>query len=253
MLVDGLLDYLPIDQIREAFLKSPGNEIESGKFVSPESSASLAANTFGFFLNRPELLPNLPNMDAEWWPAVSVSIEAMVRFPWYPRGRHPWLDVLVETETHLVGIESKRYEPFRGKHVGNFSETYWRPVWGDNMAQFEAMRDGLAEQTLHFDRLDAAQLVKHAFGLRTEGVNKGKAVHLFYLYAEPSEWPDGRPVDEDAIVSHRDDIRRFSDAVNGAEVGFSSCTYKSLLKKMRDSEDTGVVAHANTIEAEFQP
>ena len=34
-----------------------GNEIATGKFDSPESSAALAANAFGFFLQRASELP----------------------------------------------------------------------------------------------------------------------------------------------------------------------------------------------------
>jgi hypothetical protein len=54
----------------------------------------------------------------------------MVRFPWNG-GRHPCLDVLVTTVSVLLGIESKRYEPFRAKAVTTLSDAYWRPVWGD--------------------------------------------------------------------------------------------------------------------------
>ena len=66
----------------------------SGKFDSPESSAALAANTFGFFLNRPGDLPPLPGFKNVEWPTSSLHIEKEVRFPWRG-GRHPWLDALV--------------------------------------------------------------------------------------------------------------------------------------------------------------
>jgi hypothetical protein len=42
-----LLPGLPIDLILQAYASAPRNEIESGKFESPESSAALAANAFG--------------------------------------------------------------------------------------------------------------------------------------------------------------------------------------------------------------
>jgi hypothetical protein len=50
-------NYLPIDKILRAFSNSPGREIERGKLSTPESSAALAANTFGLFLDRPRDLP----------------------------------------------------------------------------------------------------------------------------------------------------------------------------------------------------
>lgn len=49
---ESLLPALPIDLIRDAYMSAAGNEIESGRFANPESSAALAANAFGFFLDR---------------------------------------------------------------------------------------------------------------------------------------------------------------------------------------------------------
>jgi hypothetical protein len=130
---DMFLPGLPIDRIIDCYASAPGNEIVSGKFFSPESSAAIVANTFGFFLNHPSDLPPLPGTKPSDWPALSVNLEAIVRFPW-AGGRHPCLDVLVETATAVIGIESKRYEPFRPKSdPGDLSPAYWRPVWGDSV------------------------------------------------------------------------------------------------------------------------
>ncbi len=57
-MTDDLFPYLPKDEIIAAFERSPGNEIRSGKFSSEKSSAALAANTFGLFINRPRDLPS---------------------------------------------------------------------------------------------------------------------------------------------------------------------------------------------------
>ena len=62
---------VPGRQIEEIYNSAPGNEIASGKFDSPESSAALAANTFGFFLNRVGDLPPLPGCEEVEWPATS--------------------------------------------------------------------------------------------------------------------------------------------------------------------------------------
>ena len=61
---------LPIADIRAAYLTAPGNEIESGKFSSPESSAALVANAFGLFLNSPGGL--------EWKQMRSAALLAIV-------------------------------------------------------------------------------------------------------------------------------------------------------------------------------
>ena len=126
---DRFLPGVPGDVIERILDAAPGKEIESGKFDSPESSSALAVNTFGFFLHRAADLPLLPGCCREMWPARSLSLEATVRFPW-SGGRHPVLDCLVVTQSALIGIECKRFEPFRGKSPASFSDAYWRPVWG---------------------------------------------------------------------------------------------------------------------------
>lgn len=256
LLQDGILPGLPADLIRARFAASPGNEIGSGKFLSAESSAALAANAFGLFLDRPRLLPSLPvGNDIEWSPA-SVQLEVENRFPW-SGGRHPWLDAIVELPTALVAIESKRYEPFRKRGKVSLSNAYWSPVWGERMGGCCSIRDDLRAGTLVFHRLDAAQLVKHAFGLRTTvhrvDHSQGKTPVLLYLYAEPASWPDGRKISHDDMARHRNEIDLFADRVAGDEVHFVALSYRALLDAWRKSPDATVRAHADAIEAAFAP
>lgn len=250
---EGLLSYLPSEAIVAAFDASPGNEIKSGKFMSPESSAALAANTFGYFIDKPEQLPVLPGTESMGWPASFVTVEHTAPFPWWPRGRHPWLDAFVETNTHIIGIESKRYEPFRSKSKGSFSEAYWRPVWGDNMKRYEAMRDQISRGDIVYERLDAAQLVKHAFGLRTEGERTGKLPCLVYLYAEPAKWSDGRAVDPMKNKQHQSEAASFADAVAGDDVQYVSLSYLTLLDGLAATDDTALSAHVAAIRHHFAP
>jgi len=247
-----LFDYLPIERILDAFSKAPGNEINRGKLSSPESSAALAANTFGLFLDRPQDLPPIPGVADDSWPPSCVAIERCVRFPW-SGGLHPWLDAYVETQTSIIGIESKRYEPFREKPAGSFSKAYLRRVWGDQMGPFERMRDRIAAGEARFERLDAAQLVKHAFGLRTEAQRRRKPATLVYLYAEPKAWPDGRPIAPAATATHAAEARAFASDVQGAEVAFVTCTYGTFLDALGTSPLDDVRAHAARIEATFLP
>lgn len=242
---------LPVDQILAAYERAPGNELESGKLSSPESSAALAANTFGFFLNRPRDLPPIPGTEACGWPADKVALEYCARFPW-SGGTHPWLDAYIETSTHIIGVESKRYEPYRSSKTGEFSEAYWRPVWGDQMGLFERVRNLIRDKEIQFNRLDAAQLVKHAFGLRTEGQRQGKKPALVYLYAEPDNWPDGRPVTTEIKAEHSAEAHMFAEQVTGAEVSFINCSYQALLESWNNSK-TEVVRHRKAIIEVFGP
>lgn len=252
-MTDDLFSHLPKDEIIAAFKRSPGNELGSGKFSSEESSAALAANTFGLFINRSRDLPAIPGTEDCGWPATYVGLEECAPFPWWPRGRHPWLDAFVETYSHIIGIESKRYEPYRSKPTGKFSKTYWRDVWGEGMAPFERIRDRLDRGDIRFQRIDAVQLVKHAFGLRTEGRRRGKPAVLVYLYAEPETWGNGKLVNHDDKKVHAQEAELFASEVAGADVVFRICTYRKLLKALRETTDTGLCHHADMIEARFQP
>lgn len=246
----ALFDYLPQQHILAAYQKSPGNELLSGKFFSPESSAVLVANAFGLFVEHPDLLPPIPNTPGFGWPAERVALEECARFPWRG-GEHPWLDVVIETNSFLIGMESKRYEPFRRGNSVYFSEAYRRPVWGRAMKPFEALRDGLTDGSVTFERLDAAQLVKHAFGLRTEAQRRGKSPALIYLFAEPTAWPDGRPVSMHAKQAHEADVQKFSSLAMGGEVEFGMCTYRELLSAFLDADNPLVQNHADNLRKAF--
>lgn len=84
---------LPVDGIMECLKRSPGHEVKSGK-MDRGIVRRMTANAFGWFLNRASDLPPLPGVPAGR--VASVTLEAEMRFPW-AEGRHPWLDVVIET------------------------------------------------------------------------------------------------------------------------------------------------------------
>lgn len=241
------LDGVPADKVLAMLSRAPGKEVESGKLASPESSAALAVNTFGWFIDRPEMLPPFPGLLA-WESPISVEVECCARFPW-AGGRHPWLDAVIETRSLLMGVESKRYEPFRDRKTVSLSAAYDRPVWGSEMAPFERMRDSLRSDPGRFQFLDAAQLTKHAFGLVTDARRKGKRPHLCYIYAEPVARA-GKPIAEELWRSHRREIADFDQAVLGSEVGFSACSYREWLATWREPT---LEAHAQRVLEAFAP
>lgn len=245
----SLIAGLPTAAILSRYERAPGNELQSSKFSSPESSAALVANTFGLFLERPQDFP----LPAEWHagaPVTRLTLEEELRFPWRG-GRHPWLDVVLETQTHLVGIESKRYEPFRASQPGAFSRAYWHEVWGKRMGPFEWLRDGLAKRPSLFQHLDAVQLVKHAFAIRTQAHALGKQPLLVYLYAEPRSWPNGKAIPEQDRNRHAEEARCFARLVQGAEVHVACCSYLDLLARFSSSRNQTVRAHAKAVTERF--
>jgi hypothetical protein len=248
------LSHLNHALIEAAYRAGAGNELDSGKLLSPESSAALVANAFGLFLDRPQDLPPIPGTDGLGWPAQRVKLEACVRFPW-AGGRHPWLDVLIETSTHLIGVESKRFEPFRSGKRGSLSDTYWRGVWGDKMGPVEAVRDALRDGAPDLNALDATQLVKHMFGLRSESHRRSpvKPAALVYLYCEPDRWPDGRAIGPVRRTMHATSVGRFGAAVGGAEVGFCGLAYKALFASWSAHASAEIRSHAEVVQQRFLP
>jgi hypothetical protein len=237
---------VPAEAVLAALRRSPGSELASGKFDSPESSAALVANAFGWFLDRPAALPPLPCVPMGQ--PESVEIEAEMRFPW-SGGRHPWLDVAIATATTLVGVEAKRYEPFRPRKAVAFSEAYDSRDWGPGMARFAAMRLALASGRQSYRHLDAVQLVKHAYGLKTQGVKRARGAVLVYLHAAPAFWASGKPVDPALTRRHEAEIADFAHAVKGDDVIFVPLRWADLLADW--SRHPATAAHAAAVTGWF--
>ena len=253
-LARALLPGVPVDEVLERYRRAAGDEIGRGKFTSRQSSAALAANTFGYFMQRHGDLPPFPRWVAAWSPC-RVAPEEEVRFPW-AGGHHPWLDAVVETEEFLIGVESKRYEPFdvhSRDEASSFSEAYWRDEWGKAMHPYQWVRDGLAHRPQLFRYLNAAQLVKHAFGLRTKALKMRKKPVLVYLYAEPKAWPGGggKAISNDARTDHAEEVRCFARMVAGGEVQFLHFTYSELLQVFAASPLQHVRDHASRLRERF--
>lgn len=245
---DLFLAGVPSSRILQRLEEAGGNEVASGKLAHPESSAALAVNTFGWFVERPPLFPPLPGCE-QAGTAELVEVEYCARFPW-SGGRHPWLDAAVFTNTHLIGVESKRYEPFRDTKSVSLSSSYDRPVWGERMGRYNAVRDALRSGELKFAHLDAAQLVKHAYGLVSEGRRLGKRPVLFYLFAEPAE-RSGQAIPVGDLARHRAEISAFTDAVTGDEVAFFSASYLEWLATWSGSAEAK--EHAIALRRKFNP
>jgi hypothetical protein len=244
-LADYLLPGIPVDRVSLALSAAAGQELASGKFGSPESSSALAVNGFGPFLENPGALPRFPGLQDLDWPALSVDIERQMRFP-RSGGRHPWLDAAVETATHLIGVESKRFEPFRDSKLAKLSPKYSSHEWGEGMEPWCAMRDRLLADPATFRHLDGAQLVKHGYGLVTEAKRRGKSPVLLYLFAEPAE---GRDIPNKAFADHRSEIADFAAGVVGGTVCFSACSWREWLATFALDQ----ASHSDRLIARFHP
>jgi len=124
------------------------------------------------------------------------------------------------------------------------------------MQGYQRCRDGLRDRSRTFSKLDATQLVKHAFALRT-AVHKvpawaGKKPILFYVYSEPERWPGNKgPVSWEDRMRHRAEVAAFSDMVAGDEVSFRWCSYSELLATWAAQSDQLISAHAAAVVKRF--
>ena len=239
---------LPVARILDCLTRAPGNEIRSGKFDSPESSSALAANAFGWFLTRPQVLPPLPGVPMGQ--VQSLTLAAEMRFPW-SGGRHPWLDVGIATHTTLIGIAARRYEPFRPQKLSGFAEVQDRPIWGARMGRFTRLRDDLVSGAVAFQALDAVQLIKQAYGLHTQSEKRGTGAVMVYLYAEPATWANAKPVDPARIARHRHELADFAARVQGDSVTFAALRWTDLLEQWAAMPP--LAAHAAALTARFGP
>ena len=209
---DNLIAGVQQEFIEPDYDRGSGQEW-SGKMRAVHSSAALAANTFGFFKDKCEALELLGTRGFG-----CVRLEAQC--PSGLRGTPPNLDVLLESEKDVIGIESKFLE-FLTPGKAEFSSTYSRlklplcePMWWDAL---EHARNSCESY------FDAAQIIKHYLGLRHSYQLDQRRLHLLYLYWEPAN-ADQFP----AYCDHRAQVAAFERRVRSSTVHFAGMSYREL-------------------------
>jgi len=218
---DTLLPLVATDDFEADLQAGDGNELQT-KFRAAHSSSGLAVNCFAPFRNKIADL-TLP---------VHGPFEAL-RFerkcPTGLRGgRAPNLDVLLSGADTVVGIESKLTE-YLARHRAAFSSAYADQIRDDRREQgyfHEMLR--LVDAPDSYVWLDAAQLIKHAFGLAR--CFRGRPVTLLYLYWEPAN-PDSGP----ELAAHRREIASFAERVAGSTPEFRAMSYPELWRTWEDA------------------
>lgn len=191
-----------------------GRELDR-KFRAAHSSSALAVNTFARFKTAPHLLSLVDRAGCETFrfeAKCSAEIE----------GRHPPnLDLLAKCDGWTIGVESKCTEHLK-RRVPRFAPAYNGQIKDARResAWFRLMHSLLAKPH-QYCHLDAAQLVKHAFGLGH--CFPSKDVTLLYLYWEPR---NAGTIPE--LERHREEIARFAEEVAGASPSFRPVSYRDL-------------------------
>src|ERR1700761_920762 len=175
--VFNLIDGVILADVEADLRQGDGNEL-GGKFRAAHSSSALAVNNFAPFKKRPADL-QLP------WGHGFTSVHFERKCPHGVPSRHsPNLDVVAESAGGVVAIESKCLE-FLKSEPAEFAPAYNAAIRDKRRqtAWFEEMQR-LSREPRRYRWLDAAQLVKHAFGIMYTFPDPPRT--LIYLFWEPS-------------------------------------------------------------------
>ena len=230
-------------ETRDRRHKSGG--IMPAKFCAPHSSSALAVNTFGPFRRQPARLQLDGHTDF-----TAVQFE-------YPcnNGLHtqhfPHFDFFAESPDGVIAVESKFLEPLGDKKV-EFKSQYDGPFRGAGgraliaeepwRAIFEELKSG----TLHYDCIDAAQLVKHYLGLRVKFGQRNRT--LLYLFWEPEN------VQEVAeFQAHRNEVIDLAARVKNCETRFAFVSYADLWHEWETTSTwPGMPGHLTRLRARYR-
>lgn len=234
---ENLVPLVALEDFEADLSQGDGNELES-KFRAAHSSSALGVNCFSPFRRQMSdlVLPGLPGC---------VDLQFERKCPTGLRGgKSPNLDVLASGPMGVVGIESKLTE-YLSKHSASFSPAYADQIRDARREQgyFREM-ERLMDAPNTYVWLDAAQLIKHAFGLaRTFG---DQPTTLLYLYWEPAN-----PECSAEFAQHRREIELFAERVSGSTPTFVAMSYPELWASWRRAAPEWLVGHMRQLEARY--
>lgn len=215
---DNLMTGLPLDEIERDLGSGAGHELDR-KLCAAHSSAALAVNTFGPWRNAPRSLT-----------VGGISGFQSLRFeatcPIWPSRTPPHLDLLAEGDV-IVAVESKCTEWMKPKPA-LFSNSYekLRPI--DEHSNWAPWFEQMQRVHGNSQFLDAAQVIKHAFGLLS--CFGTRDVRLLYVYWEPrnaGDWPQCR--------LHREQADDLASRVSQSTVQLIPMSYRELWAEWQHS------------------
>ena len=235
---DTLLPQVAAADFEAELSSGDGNELET-KFRAAHSSSGLAVNCFAPFRRKIAdlAMPGHASFDGL---AFERKCPTGLR-----GGRAPNLDVVLSGPGGVVGIESKLTE-YLSPHRATFSPAYAAQIQDARRDQgyFREMLR-LRDCPEHYAWLDAAQLIKHAFGLARSFPDR--PVTLLYLFWEPAN-PDARP----AFAAHRAEIEEFRARVAGSSPAFEAMSYSELWRFWQASQPPDwLVRHLGDLRARY--
>ena len=208
------------------------------------SSCGLALNAFGPWRVKPESLELLGESNYR-----ELRFEVKLRI--FPDGRRsPNLDVVLSDSERLTAVESKLTEHLTGGQHAAFKPSY-EEVISRAHESWQTLYERLKRAPDAFNYLDAAQLVRHYLGIKTQtasgGAHAGKRPVLVYLYWEPSNAAELQP-----CRTHAEEIRDLATHVKDPDLSFRVLTYRELWDAwMIRSEPPWVAEHVKWLEDRY--
>jgi hypothetical protein len=226
-LEDNLLPGVPVEIVRAALAAGAGQELDR-KIRAVHSSAALVANCFGPWLREPGRFELAGRRGF-----ATLELEFPCRIFDSSRATPAHLDLLARGPGGVVAVESKLTEHLKPP------APVFRPAYDRFLPAadpWSAWIPILRAEPGRFRWLDAAQLVKHAVGLRR--AFPGEPVTLVYLYWEPRD-AHAHP----QLAEHREEVEALRRSVAGdAAVRLEGLRYGALWAAWADVEQPGWLA-----------
>jgi hypothetical protein len=232
---------------RMEFQSGSGSELRNpkgrlAKMRALHSSAALACNFFDFWRERDKaVLTQALELTS---PIVDLRFE--MQLPTGLRGTPPNLDLFLALASgEFVAVESKFTEqyaaksntpPFKAKYVADKVQ-----LWADvGLQSCQRLVTGIVDGEQAFDRLNCAQLLKHALDAARHHSRRVSLLYLFY--------------DDDGSegTQHRADIVTFCSLLNG-ELGFRALSYQELFRRIEGQPVSGGLSYLKYLKEHYFP
>jgi hypothetical protein len=203
---------------RNQFASAPGGELQ--KMHSFRSSSALAVNVFLPWEQDPTGIAHLLG-GSDGYESVAFEQPFATDVSWDPH-----LDVILAGGDVPVAVESKFVEPYDDKERATVAEAYFRrPDLWEGMDELRNTARQIADGKVVFERLEAAQLIKHSLGLANKyGAGQFKLVYVWYRIP-------GAKADR-----HQEEIDQFEESI-GNSIDLNVLTYQDLFVELQMHEE----------------
>ena len=214
---DNLLFPERASEVLQSLCSGSGGELTGAhpKFHSVGSSSALAVNSFFYWTDHIDELKIADHSGFK-------SLDFERKFTSGLGGTPPNPDVYLDRNNRPICVEAKFLEPLAQKKA-QFNESYDQIADARTSSKWYVLYDTLKKAPETFTWLDAAQLVKHFFGI-TNRKHDLLNPQLAYVYWEPTD--ASRFVE---YREHRDEVERLREIVDGDSLlGFLAIRYADL-------------------------